>query len=118
MKTGLLEVRPIFVRKAPRTRAHELETMLALKVVREMRREVMAAFGATDHDQMAVPARSSDGCSRFLLHQCHPSQPAPNSAHASHSGETTLEPPVRTTSNAGLLGRDLSSGISRTYSAT
>jgi transposase len=27
MKTGLLEVRPIFVRKAPRTRAHVLVTM-------------------------------------------------------------------------------------------
>src|SRR6266566_1898744 len=31
MKTGLLEVRPVFVRKAPRTRAHVLVTMLALK---------------------------------------------------------------------------------------
>ena len=37
MKTGLLEMRPIFVRKARRTRAHVLVTMLALKVVREMR---------------------------------------------------------------------------------
>src|SRR5207253_6181913 len=32
MKTGLLEMRPIFVRKARRTRAHVLVTMLALKV--------------------------------------------------------------------------------------
>lgn len=37
MKTGLVEVRPIFVRKAPRPRAHVFVTMLALKVVREMR---------------------------------------------------------------------------------
>jgi hypothetical protein len=54
MKTGLLEVRPIFVRKARRTRAHVFVTMLALKVVREMRRGLVAAFGTTDDDQMAV----------------------------------------------------------------
>jgi transposase len=54
MKTGLLEVRPIFVRKAPRTRAHVLVTMLALKVVREMRRALVAAFGTTEDDKMAV----------------------------------------------------------------
>jgi hypothetical protein len=54
MKTGLLEVRPIFVRKAPRTRAHVLVTMLALKVVRELRRALVAAFGTTDDDKMAV----------------------------------------------------------------
>jgi transposase len=54
MKTGLLEVRPVFVRKAPRTRAHVLVTMLALKVVREMRRALVAAFGTTDDDKMAV----------------------------------------------------------------
>jgi len=54
MKTDLLEVRPIFVRKAPRTRAHVLVTMLAVKVVREMRRALVAAFGTTDDDKMAV----------------------------------------------------------------
>jgi Transposase DDE domain len=54
MKTGLLEVRPIFVRKAPRTRAHVLVTLLALKVVRAMRRALVAAFGTTDDDKLAV----------------------------------------------------------------
>src|SRR6266446_6470490 len=54
MKTGLLEVRPVFVRKAPRTRAHGLVTMLALKVVRAMRRALVAAFGTTADDKMAV----------------------------------------------------------------
>jgi transposase len=54
MTTGLLEVRPIFVRKARRTRAHVLVTMLALKVVREMRRALVAAFGTTEDDKMAV----------------------------------------------------------------
>jgi transposase len=53
MKTGLLEIRPIFVRKAQRTRAHVLVTMLALKVVREMRRALLAAFGTTDDDKRA-----------------------------------------------------------------
>ena len=38
MKTGLLEIRPIFVRKAGRTRGHALVTMLALKIVRELER--------------------------------------------------------------------------------
>jgi hypothetical protein len=54
MQTGLLEVRPSFVRKAPRTRAQVLVTMLALPVVREMRRALVTAFGTTDDDQMAV----------------------------------------------------------------
>jgi transposase len=54
MKTGLLEMRPIFVRKARRTRAHVWVTMLALNVVREMRRALIAAFGTTDDDKMAV----------------------------------------------------------------
>jgi transposase len=54
MKTGLLEVRPVFVRKALRTRAHVLVTMLAMKVVREMRRALVAAFGTTDDAKMAV----------------------------------------------------------------
>jgi hypothetical protein len=54
MKTGLLEMRPIFVRKARRTRAHVLVTMLALQGVREMRRALIAAFSTTDDDKMAV----------------------------------------------------------------
>lgn len=54
LKPGLLEVRPMFVRQAPRTRAHVFVTMLALTVVREMRRALVAAFGTTDDDQRAV----------------------------------------------------------------
>lgn len=68
MKTGLLEVRPIFVRKAPRTRAHVLVTMLALRVVREMRRKLIAAFGTTDDDKMAVTVEDAlAGLSRLCL---------------------------------------------------
>jgi hypothetical protein len=47
-------VRPIFVRKAPRPRAHVLVTMWALTVVREMRRALVAAVGTTEDDKMAV----------------------------------------------------------------
>jgi hypothetical protein len=54
MKTGLLEVRPIFGRQALRTRAPVLVTMLALKVVRAMRRALVAAFGTTADDKLAV----------------------------------------------------------------
>jgi hypothetical protein len=68
MKTGLLEVRPIFVRKAQRTRAHVFVTMLALKVVREMRRKLVAAFGTTDDDKMAVTVEEAlAGLSRLCL---------------------------------------------------
>jgi hypothetical protein len=54
LQTGLLEVRPVFVRKAPRPRAPVLVTRFALKVVREMRRALVAAFGTPDDDKMAV----------------------------------------------------------------
>lgn len=48
MKTGLLEVRPVFVRKEERTRGHVFCTMLALKITREMERCLRTAFGTTD----------------------------------------------------------------------
>ncbi len=38
MKTGLLEVRPVYVRKATHTRAHVLVVMLAYLIVRELER--------------------------------------------------------------------------------
>jgi transposase len=42
-KTGLLQVRPIFLRKESRTRGHALATMLALKIAREFDRRVASA---------------------------------------------------------------------------
>jgi transposase len=54
MKTTLLEVRPIFLRKANRTRAHVFVAMLALKIVREMRQLLFAEFGSTDKNKMTV----------------------------------------------------------------
>jgi len=54
MKTGLLEVRPVFVRKESRTRGHVFGCMLALKISREMERRLQAAFGTTDDDPHAT----------------------------------------------------------------
>lgn len=49
MKTGLLEIRPIFLRKAARTEGHALVTMLALKLARALDQRV-AALGLTVQD--------------------------------------------------------------------
>jgi len=54
LKTGLLEVRPVFVRKEKRTRGHVFCCMLALKLSRELERRLQAAFGTTDTDGHAV----------------------------------------------------------------
>jgi len=54
MKTGLLEVRPVFVRKESRTRGHVFACMLALKISREMERRLQAAFGTTDLDAHTI----------------------------------------------------------------
>jgi len=54
MKTGMLEVRPVFVRKDGRTRGHVFCCMLALKLYRELERRLAAAFATTDTDPHAV----------------------------------------------------------------
>ena len=54
MKTGLLEIRPVFVRKESRTRGHVFCSMLALKLQREVERRLAAVFGTTDADRFAV----------------------------------------------------------------
>jgi transposase len=54
MKTGALEVRPIFVQKAGRTRGHVFCCMLALKVVRQIEQRLCKAFGTTGDDLYAV----------------------------------------------------------------
>ena len=54
LKTGLLEVRPVFVRKESRTRGHVFCSMLALKLSREMERRLRAAFGTTDSNPHAI----------------------------------------------------------------
>lgn len=52
LKTGLLEIRPLFLRKADRTRGHALVSMLALKLVRELERRIQP-LGLTVKDALA-----------------------------------------------------------------
>lgn len=54
LKTGLLEVRPVWVRKESRTRGHVFCCMLALKISREIERRLQEAFGTTDRNPHAV----------------------------------------------------------------
>jgi transposase len=49
LKTGLLEIRPVFLRKAERTRGHAVVSLLALKLARELDRRV-APLGLTVED--------------------------------------------------------------------
>ena len=59
MKTGLLEVRPLFVRKESRTRGHVFCCMLALKLSREMEQRLQKHFGTTDSDPHAITLRDA-----------------------------------------------------------
>jgi transposase len=54
LKTGLLEVRPVWVRKESRTRGHVFCCLLALKLSREMERRLRAAFGTTETQADAI----------------------------------------------------------------
>ena len=70
MKTGLLEVRPVFVRKESRTRGHVFCCMLALKLSRAMERRLREKFGTTDTNPHALtlPDALAALGSLFLLH--------------------------------------------------
>jgi transposase len=50
LKTGLLKIRPVFVRKESRTRGHVFACMLALKISREIQHRLTNSFGTTDDD--------------------------------------------------------------------
>jgi transposase len=68
MKTGLLETRPIFVRKETRTRGHVFAAMLALKVVREMDGCLKKALGTTQESAQALTLDDALGAlSRFCF---------------------------------------------------
>lgn len=54
MKTALLEVRPIFLRKGKRTKGHVFVAMLALKIVRYARARLVEVYGTTDDDAHAL----------------------------------------------------------------
>jgi hypothetical protein len=75
LKTGLLELRPIFLRKAGRTRGHALVAMLALKLARALERRIqplgltvrealdrldgvrLVSLGLPEHDLWRLPTR-------------------------------------------------------------
>ena len=54
MKTELLEVRPIYLRKGNRTKGHVLVAMLALKMARYMREHLSLVFGTTNDDPHTI----------------------------------------------------------------
>jgi len=54
LKTGLLEVRPVFVRKESRTRGHVFSCLLALKLSRELERRLQAKWGTTQNNPHAL----------------------------------------------------------------
>ena len=53
-KTGLLEIRPLFVRKESGTRGHVFCCLRALKLQRELDRRLAAVFGTTAPDPKAI----------------------------------------------------------------
>jgi hypothetical protein len=54
IKTDFLEIRPIYLRKANRTKAHVFIAMLALKITRHLEAQLHQAFGTTDTDPYAM----------------------------------------------------------------
>ncbi len=54
VKTSFLEIRPIFLRKAERTKAHVFVAMLALKITRQFETGLRQAFGTTDDDAATI----------------------------------------------------------------
>ena len=54
MKTGLLEVRPIYLRNGERTQGHVFIAMLGLKLSRAIEARLTAHFGTTDIDPHAT----------------------------------------------------------------
>ena len=59
MKTFLLEVRPIYVRKKSRTIGHVFAAMLALKLGRELEVCLKQAFGTTDEGDNALTIKDA-----------------------------------------------------------
>jgi hypothetical protein len=54
VKTTFLEIRPIFVRKADRTKAHVFVAMLALKVARRFEEALRKGFGAVGQESGGI----------------------------------------------------------------
>jgi len=71
MKTSLLEVRPIFVRKKSRTYGHVVVALLALKLARELDRGLKAAFGTTAEGDGALTVQDALHALSRLCFQRH-----------------------------------------------
>jgi transposase len=70
LKSGLLELRPIFVRKESRTRGHVFSCMLALKISRQMRTRLAAQFGTIDEDPHGLTLEDAcEALNRLTLDQ-------------------------------------------------
>lgn len=54
IKTGFLEVRPVFLRNGSRTKGHVLVAMLALKITRLFEDKLHKAFRTTNDDPNAL----------------------------------------------------------------
>ena len=54
VKTSFLEIRPIFLRKAERTKAHVFVAMLALKITRQFEADLRKVFGTTGENADAI----------------------------------------------------------------
>ena len=54
VKTTFLEIRPIFLRKAERTKAHVFVAMLALKITRRFEADLRQTFGTTEDNPAAI----------------------------------------------------------------
>jgi transposase len=73
MKTALLEVRPIFVRKKSRTCGHVVVTLVALKIARELDRGLKATFGTTAEGDSAMTVQDALQTLSRLCFQRHQS---------------------------------------------
>lgn len=71
IKTGLLEIRPVYVRKSDRTRGHVFATMLALKIVREAERLLKTELPGTAHEIHPITVQDAlNSLSRVCLLSC------------------------------------------------
>jgi hypothetical protein len=70
LKTGFLEVRPVFVRKKLRTRAHVLIAMLALKIVRDAQEHLKTASASDENERLSFQDALRT-MSRLCLHRYH-----------------------------------------------
>jgi transposase len=68
LKTGFLEIRPIFVRKKTRTQGHVFVAMLALKIIRLFDQKLQRDFKTTEQDPHTITREDAlVALSRFIF---------------------------------------------------